>query len=76
MAISRSGYMPVEGKSLQELEIELRKVWYSHYEPTSAAHEGYDGPNYEQMITLFAEDNFYNLHLVAKQFIFLRNIKN
>jgi hypothetical protein len=64
-------YSDPSGKTVCELEDELLAVWEEHYEP-------YTGPDYDcegsistfsKMVNMFALDNFYNLHLVAKEYL-------
>ena len=54
-------YSQIAGKSFEQLRDELKAVKNSHY--NSAEDETFD-----EMVELFAEDDFYNLHYVAKAF--------
>lgn len=59
------GYARVEGRSADDLKAELEAVYEEHY-----AHRddfGFDG-----MVRLFAEDDFYNHHYVARRYIMAR----
>lgn len=59
-------YSKPDGKTFTELHDELEAVWHSHYQP---------GPEYgehipfSKMVELFAGDDFYHLHLIAKEFL-------
>lgn len=58
-------YSKPEGKTTHELELELVKVWKEYYQP---GEEYSDHITFSEMVDLFANDDFYNLHLVAKAY--------
>lgn len=62
-------YSKIDGKSIDVLEKELKDVWYSHYQP---GEEYSDHIPFDVMVKQFAEDDFYNLHFVAIEYL---NIK-
>lgn len=61
-------YARTEGKSAAQLEAELKAVY--------AAYPEYSDPmfgvgNFTKMVVLFADDDFYKLHYVAKRYLAL-----
>ena len=60
------GYSPAEGKGIEELEAELRRV-YRDYPEYSDPELG--GGDFRAMAERFAGDEFYNLHKVAKRWL-------
>ncbi len=65
-------YSKVEGKTVWDLEAELRKVFedYSEYSDPQLG-----SGKFEDMVKLFASDDFYNLHLVAIKFLQFMQVK-
>lgn len=61
-------YSESEGKSVLELEVELREV-FNNYPEYSDPARGNDA--FMVMVNLFADDPFYKLHYVAKAFLAL-----
>lgn len=59
-------YSEVEGKSVEELESELREVF--NYYPDYHNPDLGEG-TFEAMVEKFADDDFYKLHLVAKAYL-------
>jgi hypothetical protein len=60
------GYSLSEGKSIEELEIELREVFIDYPEYCAPIY----GPgSFDAMVKKFANDNFFKLHLVAKAYL-------
>ena len=64
-------YSDPKGKTVCELEGELVAVWREHFEPyTGPGYSGVDGcMTFVQMVEKFASDEFYNLHLVAREYL-------
>lgn len=59
-------YSPADGKTHTELENELQVVFNAYPE----YHDPQRGAGtFEAMVNLFAADNFYNLHLVACEYL-------
>jgi len=57
-------YSPIDGKTISQLHEELVKVYTeTEYSDPSV------GIGFKAMVKLFAGDDFYNLHLVAKAFV-------
>lgn len=61
-------YTDPTGKTVCELEHELAVVWREHYQPGP---EYGDHISFTAMVELFANDEFYKLHLVAKEYLTL-----
>lgn len=59
-------YSPIDGKSADQLYAELRTV-YSNYPEYNDPDLG--SGDFYTMVEKFASDPFYNLHLVAKEYI-------
>lgn len=59
-------YSVIENKSFEDLEKELILVFKDYEEYSNPL---YGSGKLEDMISLFAKDNFYNLHLVAKEYL-------
>jgi hypothetical protein len=59
-------YSPINNKSIDDLYNELNHVYiqYAEYRLNMAFYD---------MVELFSKDDFYNLHLVAKEYIKLLN---
>lgn len=55
-------YSPIEGKSTDDLRQELKAVYNAYPEYNEEM-------SFADMIRLFRDDDFYNLHLVAKEFM-------
>lgn len=65
---ANASYARVEGKTVEQLEAELRVVYESHPEYSDPA----CGPaDFELMVLRFATDDFYNLHYVAQRYLIL-----
>lgn len=60
-------YSRPEGKTKETLKRELQKVYDSHYAYTQQP--GYDLITFDDMVRLFAEDDFYKEHLTAKAYL-------
>lgn len=60
-----SQYAQIEGKTFKELEAELIDV-YNRYPDYNDPECG--GKGFEAMIDLFAEDDFYHEHYIAKEY--------
>ena len=58
-------YSKVEGKDLAALKAELSVVFERYHE--------FQQCGFDNMVWLFATDDFYNLHFVAKRFLLLRD---
>jgi hypothetical protein len=58
-------YSTVENKTFTEIHNELEAVWHSHYQ---RGEEYSDHIPFLDMVEKFAEDNFYNLHLIAMEY--------
>lgn len=58
-------YAQIEGKTFEMLEAELMDVYngYSEYNDPE-----YGGKGFDVMVDLFANDDFYHEHYVAKQY--------
>lgn len=54
-------YSQIENKTVEQLELELARVYVDY--------EEYHEIGFINMIKLFAIDDFYNLHLVAKEYL-------
>lgn len=67
-AYTSEGYSRAGGKSLSTLKAELQAV-YDAYPEYSAPDEGQG--DFMGMVRIFAEDNFFNLHFVAKHYLLL-----
>lgn len=67
-AYTNESYSRAGGKSLSALKAELKAV-YDAYPEYSAPEEGQG--DFMGMVRLFAEDNFFNLHFVAKHYLLL-----
>ncbi|WP_274644771.1 hypothetical protein [Pseudomonas serbica] len=67
-AYTNESYSRAGGKSLSALKAELQTV-YDAYPEYSAPEEGQG--DFMGMVRLFAEDNFFNLHFVAKHYLLL-----
>ena len=61
-------YSQINGKDIKELREELKMVKASHYSLITKHGKGYDVPTFDEMVDMFAEDDFYNLHFVAKEY--------
>jgi hypothetical protein len=60
------GYARYEGKTFGEIHAELRKVFKEYPEYSDPV---YGGGSFIDMVRLFAEDDFYNLHYVARAYL-------
>lgn len=71
-------YSDPKNKTIQELEEELIQVWISHYKPYSDEHYTHvdQCDTFDKMVLKFANDDFYNLHYVAKEYIKIKNTLN
>lgn len=58
-------YTTTEGKDVFQLESELIEVYYSYLEYNCP---DYGGKGFLNMVNQMAEDDFYKLHLVAKEY--------
>jgi hypothetical protein len=67
-AYTSEGYSRAGGKSLAALKAELKTV-YNDYPEYNDPEEG--SGDFMDMVRLFAEDNFFNLHFVAKHYLAL-----
>lgn len=59
-------YSPVENKTVVELETELIAVYLKYPEYSDPL---YGGESFIAMVEKFATDDFYKLHLVAKEYM-------
>lgn len=59
-------YSIPEGKTTAELESELREVFSAYPEYNNP---DYGAGSFDAMVEKFANDDFYNLHLVAKAYL-------
>lgn len=57
-------YSKPDGKTISQMYEELLKV-YSEY----SEYSGMDGTGFKEMVKMFARDDFYNLHFIAKEFL-------
>lgn len=59
-------YSTIENKTFEQLDAELKAVYveYPEYSNTD-----YGSGKFEEMVTKFAGDNFYNLHYVAQEYL-------
>lgn len=64
-------YSPIENKTYEQLEGELKAVYGAYPEYHDPEH---GSGKFEDMITKFAGDNFYNLHLVAQEYMKQRQV--
>ncbi|WP_327210907.1 hypothetical protein [Rhizobium leguminosarum] len=59
----RSGsYSSTEGKFLDDLRAELQEIYAEHYEDR-------EDVDFDGMVRLFADDDFYNQHYVARRYL-------
>lgn len=58
-------YSPVENKTFTEIHNELEAVWHSHYQ---RGEEYSEHIPFLEMVNKFANDDFYNLHLIAIEY--------
>lgn len=66
-------YSQIEGKTFDQLKAELLIVYNlypEYYDPELG------GGNFSSMVDLFADDNFYHEHYVAKQYKKMKGEKN
>jgi hypothetical protein len=61
-------YARSEGKSVAQLEAELKAVYGTYPEYSDPI---FGGGNFAKMVVLFADDDFYKLHYVAKRYLAL-----
>lgn len=64
-------YSPVDDKTFEQLDAELKAVYGAY--PEYSDKECGSG-KFEDMVQLFAGDNFYKLHLVAKEYLKQREV--
>ena len=66
-------YNQIEGKDFHQLKIELEKVFDEHYREFCRDYApDYDGENFDEMVELFAKDDFYHDHYVAQKYLELK----
>jgi len=64
MKNSPKQYSSIKNKSKKQLENELKKVKKTHFSDGP----GYGDPTFDEMVNIFANDDFYHLHYVAKRY--------
>lgn len=64
---ARGKYSRFETKDLGALEAELMAVYDEHYRPYTGP--GYDGQTFEEVVAMFAEDDFFQCHYVARTYL-------
>lgn len=62
-------YSDANGRSLESLESELRAVYSAYPEYCDPA---YGGGDFDRMVQLFAHDDFYKTHYVARTYLLLK----
>jgi hypothetical protein len=62
-------YARIEGKTLEQLEAELREVFNRYPEYSDP---DYGQAKFDHMVRMFADDDFYNMHWVARQYLSLK----